>query len=62
VRLHDREGNAGDVGLVLDEGPKLKEAPARVVPADRRFDLDSIQEYIAIVYIITKKGALCSYG
>jgi len=35
VRLHDRDGNAGDAGLVLDEGPKLKEAPARVVPADR---------------------------
>ena len=26
---------ARDAGLVLDEGPKLKEAPARVVPADR---------------------------
>jgi hypothetical protein len=35
VRLHDRDGNAGDVGLVLDEAPKLKETPARVVPADR---------------------------
>ena len=35
VRLHDLNGNAGDVGLVLDACPKLKEAPARVVPADR---------------------------
>ena len=24
VRLHDRDGNAGDVGLVLDEGPKAE--------------------------------------
>jgi hypothetical protein len=31
VRLRDLDANAGDVGL----GPKLKEAPARVVPADR---------------------------
>jgi len=33
VRLHDRDRNAGNVGL--DEGPRLKEAPARAVPADR---------------------------
>jgi hypothetical protein len=35
VRLHDFDGNPGDVGLTLDECAKLKEAPARVVPADR---------------------------
>jgi hypothetical protein len=35
VRLPDLDGNAGDVGLVRDESPKLKAAPARVVPADR---------------------------
>ena len=29
VRLHDLNGNAGDVGLVLDECPKLKKTPAR---------------------------------
>jgi hypothetical protein len=35
VRLHDLDANAGDVGLIRDACPKLKEAPARVVPADR---------------------------
>ena len=35
VRRHDRDADPGDVGLVLDERPQLKEAPARVVPANR---------------------------
>ena len=35
VRRHELDANAGDIGLVLDECPKLKKAPARVVPADR---------------------------
>jgi hypothetical protein len=33
VRLHDLDGNAGDVGLVVDECPKLNKTPARGVPA-----------------------------
>jgi hypothetical protein len=35
VRLPDLDANAGDVGLAGDACPKLKEAPARVVRADR---------------------------
>jgi hypothetical protein len=35
VRLDDLDADASDVGLVLDERPKLKEAPARVIPANR---------------------------